>query len=301
MPLFASQPVADTVALHDLEFGVSPQGDDYVASALRTQNELGVEVDIVGWFVDWTQPFPTETARAVADHGWTPAVYWEPWDHTADDQGRYAPGEIARGAHDEYIAQWAVAAREHGGPVLLILAPEMNSASSSWGPKHGGEAASFVAAWRRVRSIFREQGADNVRFVWAPAAIEDSVLPIASMYPGSEHVDAVGMTVFNGGSALPWGGWKSFDDLQRDTRIEIARLAPEKDFVVAAVASAEAGGDKALWIRAMFRSVRADPKSVAVIWFDHDKETNWRIDSSEASLHAIREEAAFQVSYVNAR
>jgi mannan endo-1,4-beta-mannosidase len=167
----------------------------------------------------------------------------------------------------------------------------MNSDSSSWAPEQSS-APEFVAAWRHVRGLFRAQNADNVRFVWAPAAVDNGVVPIAFVYPGGDFVDAVGMTVFNGGDALPWGGWKSFEELHRDTRSELARLAPDEDVIYASVASTEHGGDKAEWIRSMFRTVRTDPNAVALIWFDHDKETNWRADSSEAALTAVRDEVA---------
>jgi hypothetical protein len=33
----------------------------------------------------------------------------------------------------------------------------------------------------------------------------------------------------------------------------------------------------------MFDTVEADDGVAAVIWFDHDKETNWRTDSSPAT------------------
>lgn len=287
------RPTGPAIDLHPIEFGVSPHGNDVIAQASATQEQLGAALDIVAWFADWTQPFPAHAARTAADNGWTPAVYWEPWNHAAggsqpDDDAR----AIALGAHDEYVRRWAADARAHAGPLLVVFAPEMNSASSSWAPRSADGAAAFVDAWRHVRSIFRAEGAENVRFVWAPAAIETSTVAIADVYPGDEFVDAVGMTVFNGGTALSWGGWRGFDALQHPTRTALLEIAPEKDIVYAAVASTDAGGDKGYWIRSMFRSVRADPNAVALIWFDHDKETNWRLDSSESSLEAAREELA---------
>lgn len=287
------RPTGPAINVHPIEFGVSPHGNDVIAQATATQSQLGASLDVVAWFADWTQPFPAATARVAADNGWTPAIYWEPWNHAAGDaQDDYDARAIASGAHDEYVRRWAADARVHGGPVLLVFAPEMNSSSSTWAAHSPDDAAAFIDAWRHVRTIFRDEGADNVRFVWVPAAIEHSTIAIADVYPGDEFVDAVGMTVFNGGSALAWGGWQSFDALQHPTRTALLEIAPEKDIVYAAVASTDAGGDKGYWIRSMFRSVRADPNAVALIWFDHDKETNWRLDSSPESLDAVREELA---------
>ncbi len=57
----------------------------------------------------------------------------------------------------------------------------------------------------------------------------------------------------------------------------------------AETASAEQGGSKADWIRALFGYLAAQPDVTAVVWFDHLKETDWRLGSSHASAAALRE------------
>jgi hypothetical protein len=57
--------------------------------------------------------------------------------------------------------------------------------------------------------------------------------------------------------------------------------------VLASTGSTEAGGDKSAWVNEMFDTVDADVGVTAVIWFDHDKETNWRTDSSPGSQAAF--------------
>lgn len=276
-----------SVPPHRLVIGVSPDGADIATAVASADSTIGRSMGIVAWFSDWTQPFPTAIANSIPV-GKTPAVFWEPWDHTrGPDQIDYESTNVAAGSHDAYLTQWAADAAAYGRPLLLILAPEMNSESSTWTPREPGSTA-FIDAWRHVHDIFTAAGASNVKFVWAPAAIETSAVPLDDVFPGVDYVDAVGMTVFNGGSDLPWGGWRSFDELRWTTRVELERLAPGVDIVYASVGSSEAGGDKAFWIEAMFESVRTDPNSVALIWFDHDKETDWRVESSEASLDAFR-------------
>jgi hypothetical protein len=278
---------------HSVAFGVSAHGQGGPSAHARSaEQRLGGDLDIIAWFSDWTQPFPLSDVREAAANGWMPAIFWEPWDHTlGPDDERYALDSIASGAHDPYLREWGAAAAQHEGDILLVLAPEMNSDSSSWAPT-SDTAHHFVSAWQRVHSVFDAQGADNVKFVWAPASVETGVVPLASVYPGDRWVDAVGMTVFNGGEALPWGGWRSFDDLRAPARSELERLAPEKDVIYASVASTEHGGDKAEWIRSMFDTVWTDPRAIALIWFDQDKETDWRVDSSEETLAAIRQGVA---------
>lgn len=56
---------------------------------------------------------------------------------------------------------------------------------------------------------------------------------------------------------------------------------------VSETGSPEIGGDKAAWIRDMWAWLAAHPEVRGVTWFHFDKETDWRIDSSEASLQAF--------------
>ena len=52
---------------------------------------------------------------------------------------------------------------------------------------------------------------------------------------------------------------------------------------------AERGGDKAAWIEDMGdKLARRFPKVRAVVWFHANKETDWRVNSSAASLSAFR-------------
>jgi len=54
--------------------------------------------------------------------------------------------------------------------------------------------------------------------------------------------------------------------------------------------AAEAGGDKAAWIEEAFLATipKEMPRVSAVIWFNDDKERDWRVNSTQASLDAYR-------------
>ncbi len=64
--------------------------------------------------------------------------------------------------------------------------------------------------------------------------------------------------------------------------------------MITETASAEIGGEKANWIRRGFLNEipQLFPRVSAAIWFDVQKESDWRVDSSSASLEAFREVAA---------
>ena len=53
------------------------------------------------------------------------------------------------------------------------------------------------------------------------------------------------------------------------------------------VASTEVGGNKARWIRNFFRGLERNTDVLAFVWFNHKKETDWRIESSVASKRAF--------------
>src|SRR5262249_53407451 len=147
----------------------------------------------------------------------------------------------------------------------------------------------FAPAWRHIVTTFRGEGATNVRWVWCPFAHvgtrrtdEES----RRYYPGDRYVDWIGMDGYNRGSARSWSRWRTFGQifgpLYRD-------YAGRKPLMICEVASTELGGDKSAWIRDMSAKLGGEFSRVrALVWFDANKETDWRIDSSVASLHAFR-------------
>jgi hypothetical protein len=60
--------------------------------------------------------------------------------------------------------------------------------------------------------------------------------------------------------------------------------AKKKPILIGEMASAEAGGDKGKWIDEIVPTLRAKyPLIKGVVWFDINKEADWRISSSAAS------------------
>jgi hypothetical protein len=57
---------------------------------------------------------------------------------------------------------------------------------------------------------------------------------------------------------------------------------------VAETASAEQGGSKAERDTSLISYLTAQPDVTAVVWFNYNKETDWRINSSAASANALR-------------
>ena len=50
-----------------------------------------------------------------------------------------------------------------------------------------------MAAWRHIVTLFRDQGARNVTWIWTVQADEPGTGPIASWWPGAKYVNWVGV------------------------------------------------------------------------------------------------------------
>jgi beta-mannanase len=170
----------------------------------------------------------------------------------------------------------------------------MNSDWTSWSPGvNGNTSEEFVLAWRKVHDIFEQEGATNVRWVWSPVAHYEGATAFEKVYPGHAYADWLGLSGYNWGNTRAWSRWQSFTGIFGESYETLTNTA-RKPIIISEVASAESGGDKAAWIRGAFlREIpRRFPRIRAVVWFHANKENDWRVDSSTASLEAYREIAA---------
>jgi beta-mannanase len=249
-------------------------------------------VGIVQWFADWRRPVDLRQLNAVARRGSTPQISWEPWDQSKGSfrpQPDYTLASIIDGRHDAYIHAYARGLRRFGKPVLLRFAQEMNGNWYPWAEDaNGNHPGEYAQMWRHVHDIFAAEGATNVRWVWCPVT-----RPVRySQYPGDAYVDVTALSGFNGGTELPWGGWRSFRDIYNNQLLSLRRLAPTKPVQISEVGTSERGGDKARWINDLFGYVEAHPWIRSVIWFDLKKQADWRIATSPAATSAFATGAA---------
>ncbi|HEY2317449.1 MAG TPA: glycosyltransferase family 2 protein [Solirubrobacteraceae bacterium] len=255
----------------------------------RFEQAVQAHAGIVMWYSDWRHAVPSlAQLRAVGARGSIPEISWEPWDYSgsATDQPQFTLASIIDGRHDAYIRRWARTLRRYGHPVYLRFAQEMNGNWYPWSEAvNGNHPGQFVAAWRHVHQMFTELGADNVRWIWSPAA--GTAHLDAGLYPGRAFVDIVGVSAFNGGSHLKWGGWRSFARIFNPTARSLAAIAPGKPVQISEVASAEGGGSKAAWISAMFNDLRAHPEVTSMLWYDLRKQADWPVSSDPAAARAF--------------
>jgi hypothetical protein len=250
--------------------------------------------------------FPTTPMDDIREHGSIPVLSWSSQAIPSTlDQPDFQLSDVISGRYDTYIAEFAAEARDWGHPFFLRFNWEMNGSWFPWAEGVNGNAGGeYVAAWRHVHDIFAAAGASNVSWVWCPFVDPaGNMTDLASLYPGDDYVDWTGLDGYNWGTnpAAP-RGWRSFDQLFRDTYDEIVEdVAPSKPMMLAEVGSSEHGGSKAEWIRDALARVPTEYQQVrAFLWFDkYDDNMDWPIETSADATQAFAEQIQ-QPAYVAA-
>ncbi|ASW52942.1 glycoside hydrolase family 26 protein [Plantactinospora sp. KBS50] len=260
----------------------------------------------VGWA---TTRFDRTLFDRIANRGMMPMLGWEPWDYRLDQQARdegYGPVTIDRirskqpdyrlaritgGDFDDYVLSWAAGIKSLGYPVAIRFAHEMNGNWYPWSEMvNGNRAGDYVRAWRHVHDLFVAAGAGNVVWVWSPnAEWDDSTPRLSTLYPGDSYVDWLGISGYYGTGAF--ADYRSFDSIFNST-IKQIRTFSDRPLVITETAATDASGRKAEWIKQTFQVLPRHPDIIGLIWFEADKELDWRIVSSRSSARAFAQAVA---------
>lgn len=287
-------------AKRPIKFGTTSTTDPYsdnTRAITATQARFGRPVDIVHWYQSWgggsgTTPFSESWVGAVLDSQRTPLLTWEPWDarSVTHDQPAFRLRRIADGAYDAYIADWAQRLWRLDRTVYLRPMHEFNGSWYPWsGAANGNTPRDFRAAWRHMRRVFSRHGATRVKWVWSVNALDvPAGNRMEDYYPGDRLVDVLALDGYNWGTSEPGhGGWRTFSEIAVPAYRRLAKIGPQPIWVTE-TASDHRGGSKPEWIRDMFRTARELERLRAIVWFDEDKERDWRLDSSRDVARAFR-------------
>lgn len=304
----AAEPIA--LGVYYWENNRLAPADDRAVNDLKTR--AGRLPAVFSIYQSWTgdySKFPWREANNARKMGKPLHICWEPWDFQKTNP-RWSCATIATGIYDDYIRQYARDARKFGGPILLRFAHEMNGDWYPWATAYSQKIRRnnnnfprhYVAMWKRVFSIFKEEGAHNVSFVWAPNifylngnnSLYEQKQDLKELFPGDEWVDWIGLSVYNDGSKQPW---RSFSNLFDESYRYVTGLS-QKPLMIAEMGASERGAprgtSKAQWIeQTLVRDIpHRYPRVRMVNWFCRDKtgqgEANYRFDSSPAALAAFR-------------
>ena len=240
----------------------------------QTTAKLGWTPPVHLTYYAWTDDWTGAVTKADLSAGRIPLINWEP--HKIDFN------KIVDGSLDATIVARANGSKALGKKFFLDFAAEMNG-DEAWS---GNNAPLYVAAYRHIHDIFLATGATNVIWAWCPNVtdIQGGNKHTMDYYPGDAYVDWTGVDGYNWGTTN--GGWQTFQQVFREIYPLLA--AKEKPIMIGEMSSAQVGGDKGKWIDEIIPTLRVSfPLIKCLVWFDINKEADWRISSSPDS------EAAF--------
>ncbi len=252
------------------------------------ETELGRKVAITHNFVGWTDDW-TSQLSGMAAGGRIPLVTWEAWENSVG-----APlTDIIGGSYDSMIKSRAQAAKTFGQKFFLRWGHEMNGNWYPWDGSHNGAnaaaATTYISAFRHIHDLFVAAGATNVLWIFCPnvdSVPNEAWNQWAGYYPGDGYVDWMGFDGYNWGTVQTTSTWQTFPAIAG--RIYSGLAAKGKPIMIPETASAEQGGDKAAWIAGVLPALQSSfPQVKALVWFQMNKETDWRIDSSTAAESAF--------------
>ncbi len=225
--------------------------------------------------------------------GYTPLLSWSFLNYGGSNAGFDYAGILA-GNFDACFRSFAQQAKALGGPLILRAFWEMNGGWFSWGIRVGTNTPQrHVQAFRRMVTLFREEGANNVKFAWCPNNRFGEADAYASYYPSDAYVDYLCLDGYNWGTAQS-SPWTSFEDIYAPSYAEITALSA-KPLIIGEYLSHTAPGDKAAWIASMRTSVKSAkfPRIKVLTWFNKNQDgAVWQVDSSVAVQNAYKALAA---------
>ncbi len=270
-----------------------PDAEAYLSAREDFADATSSDVAVGHFFYPWaSDPLVGGREAAVLEQGGVPLVSW----NDADNQ------RIASGADDARIRRAARRFADLDGPVMLRWGWEMDADSGDGGTGTSGGPRDYIGAWRRIHQAFRDEGADNVEFVWCPNAYaftEEADRSPTEYYPGDEYVDWLCADGYN------WyperGGWTSFRSIFRDFYDWASTRS--KPIMIAEFGSFEDPADpgrRAAWIDDLAVTVKCDmPEVRALVYFEElkrerGKVRDWRIATSREAATAWKRLAADQ-------
>lgn len=214
---------------------------------------IGVPATIAGtfWPMQQTQngvthdlDFPVAIAQGLWTRGQLYLQTWGAYDLTAKKS--WVVADVLAGKYNQYLHRQAGLLKALGHPVFVRLDHEMTWAGSAFFMS----GADFIALWQYIVTLFKQDGATNVTWVWCPNSINPGV-DVSDHYPGDQYVDWKAVDCYNwAGSRTPAARWLTFSQMFTASYDALLAIGdPNKPIMLAEWASDDRGGDKAAWLR----------------------------------------------------
>ena len=271
----------------------------YVGSELTDMEEfeqqVGRNTDMEMVFAHFGNDpdFPLQYSPTIRDRQKTMVLFWEALNYDRDPmhQPEYSFDAVLRGDFDAYFRRFSLDAKAYGGPVVLVPYSEMNGNWFPWGGTVGGNTPEkYITAYRHLHSFFRD--VPNVKFGWVVNARDVPNVErnhFENFYPGDTYVDYVGVDGFDVGGDEA----QSFDQLFGDA---LTRLRTFKKPIWIFSMGTASNPYKPLWMtEALTVELYRHPEVKGWLWFNTNKEHDWRVDENSATLEAFQSALGVQI------
>jgi len=264
-----------------------------ISNIRNVSDTIGCKVQNVSWYQNMDKEFNFERARLLVSNGIKPTLYLQPIKNKQGVPFR----AINNGRYDSYFLELARKIKNLNNTFYFSFAPEI----AEWQPykfTNENTPQDFINAYRRVVRLFKQQGANKVKFLWTVNAryIGDKY-SFSTFFPGESYVDYVTITAFNWVNINAWDTPRTAADIFAPNYYEMTDLT-EKPIFISETSSIELIGDKnykANWIKDLFYTVCNDfPKIERITWFNileirSNWIADWRFNTSEKSIQAFRD------------
>jgi hypothetical protein len=206
------------------------------------------------------------------------------------DSDNMSVAQIANGSQDKYFTNLALQIGVLQTPVGIDFNHEFNGPWFAWGFKHE-TPGQFVAAWRHIVTLFRDNGASNAIWIWNPNVMSEGTVPnLQPWYPGDAYVNWVGLDGYF------YSSHDTYASVFDYTVNHIRSFTKVPMLIVETGANPVAGRVRA--INSIFQGVAKMPEIIGLIYFDYDKTSvhNWYINNDPSALAAFKSGAA---AYLN--
>ena len=269
---FSHHPVVITMPARPASYlGIFARGVPRSYAPVETiATTTGVRPNVALYYSGWYEKFRSAFAVQVADNGAVPFIQIEPTGVNV--------AAIAAGAFDTSLKAFATDVASYGAHtgrgVIIGFGHEMNGHWYSWGYRHTSPAV-FVAAWRHIVEVFRQQGADDVTWLWTVNVIDTrgGIPSPARWWPGNSYVTWVGI---DGYYYKPsWTFASLFGPTIR--AVHALTLAP----VLIAETGASPAAGQAAKIDDLYAGIRAYGL-LGFVWFDANGVQDWQLNGPAA-------------------
>jgi hypothetical protein len=212
------------------------------------EQQLGRPMDLVHTYHPFLEPFPSPAEARWLSQGRRLLISWA----GADTQ------QIVAGTYDDQIRARARELRALDQPVLLRWRWEMNRPNLS---HEVHDPQTYVAAWQRIHTIFEQEGATNVGWVWCPMARDFTSRNGPAYYPGNADVDWLCADVYAGPNN------DSFATVSKQFRDWAATI--DKPVMIGELGAQRPGtAARQEWWTGAFDTIQSWPQVKAVVLFE---------------------------------